>query len=139
MAKKQKNQEVNVSPQETPQPTVRELTNEEKELLQSALKLVIAKRRPSSLAITLVTLAKHVQLLLPFSVDTKTIIEYIRAELAKSYKLITLHDRIGGDILPVETVLLYNTIDELIEEFQKKKVDAGLDSIEDYRELQKLN
>jgi hypothetical protein len=140
MAKKQKNQEVNVSPHETPQ-VVRELTNEEKELLQSALKLVIAKRRPSSLAITLVTLAKHVQLLLPFSVDTKTIIEYIRAELAKSHKLITLHDRIGGDILPVEAVLLYNTIDELIEEFQKKKVDAtikivdaGLDAVSDYKQ-----
>jgi hypothetical protein len=137
MAKKQKNQEVNISPQETPQ-VVRELTNEEKELLQSALKLAIAKRRPSSIAITLVTLAKHIQLLLPFSVDTKTIIEYIRAELAKSHKLITLHDRIGGDILPVEAVLLYNTIDELIEEFQKKKVnatikivDAGLDSVSD--------
>ncbi len=139
MAKKQKNEEVN-TPQETPQ-AVRELTNEEKELLRSALKLVIAKRRTSSLAITLVTLAKHVQLLLPFSVDTKTIIEYIRAELAKSHRLITLHDRIGGDILPVEAVLLYNTIDELIEEFQKKKVDAtikivdaGLDSIADYKQ-----
>ena len=132
MVEKQKNQEVNISPQ------VSELTNEEKELLQSALKLVIAKRRQSSFAVTLVTLAKHVQLLLPFSADTKTITEYIRAELAKSHKLITLHDRIGGDILPVEAVLLYGTLEELIQEFQKKKittikiVDAELDSISDY-------
>jgi hypothetical protein len=136
MAKKQK-QEVNT---ETPQP-VRELSNEEIELLRSALKLVIAKKRTNSLAVTLVTLAKHVQLLLPFSVDPKTLIEYIREELAKSHKLITVRDRIGEDMLPVEAVLLYNTIDELIGEFQKKKVDAtikivdaGLDSVSDYKQ-----
>jgi hypothetical protein len=135
MAKKQKNQEVNVSPQETPQPT--ELTNEEKELIQSALKLVIAKIRKRSLAITLVSLAKHVELLLPFSVD----IEYIRAELAKSYRLITLHDRMGEDILKIEVVLLYSSIEELLEEFQKKRVDViikivdtSLTSIADYKQ-----
>jgi pimeloyl-CoA synthetase len=137
MAKKQK-EEVN-TPQETPQP-IRQLSNEEKELVNAAIKIAIAKRRKDALAVTLVTLAKHIQMLLPFSVDTKTIIEYIRAELAKSHKLITLNDRVGGDVLSVEAVLLYNTIDELIEEFQKKKVDAtikivdaGLDSIADYK------
>jgi pimeloyl-CoA synthetase len=137
MAKKQK-EEVN-TPQETPQP-IRQLSNEEKELVNAALKIAIAKRRKDALAVTLVTLAKHIQMLLPFSVDTKTIIEYIRAELAKSHKLITLNDRVGGDVLSVEAVLLYNTIDELIEEFQKKVdatikiVDAGLDSIADYKQ-----
>ncbi|MFZ8810514.1 MAG: hypothetical protein ACO2PN_20700 [Pyrobaculum sp.] len=135
MTKKLK-EDINTLPEASQ--TVKELTNEEKELLQSALRLVIAKRRQNSLAVTLVTLVKHVQLLLPFSADTKTIIEYIRTELAKSCKLITLHDRIGKDVLSIETVLLYNTTDELIEEFQKKKidtikiVDAELDCVSDY-------
>jgi phosphopantetheine adenylyltransferase len=138
MAKKQK-EEVN-TPQETPQP-IRQLSNEEKELLQSALKLVIAKRRQSSLATTLVTLAKHVQLLLPFSVDLKMIIEYIRGEITKNYRIVTIHDKIGNDVLPIEVVLLHNSIEELLEEFQKKKVDAmikivdaGLDSVSDYKQ-----
>jgi len=142
MAKKQKNQEVNVSPQETPQPTVRELTNEEKELLQSALKLVIARRRRGAIMITLATLAKHVELLLPFSVDTKTLMEYIK-ELVKDYKLITLQDRIGNDELRIEAILLYNNIEQLIEEYKQRKVDTiiklidtSLDSIELYKQNQ---
>jgi len=141
MAKKQKNQEVNVSPQETPQPT-RELTDEEKELIRSAVRLVIAKRRRGAIMITLATLAKHVELLLPFSIDTKTLMEYIK-ELVKDYKLITLQDRIGNDELRIETILLYNNIEQLIEEYKQRKVDAiiklidtSLDSIELYKQNQ---
>jgi aryl carrier-like protein len=137
MAKKQKNEEVNT---ETPQPTVRELTNEEKELLQSAVKLVIAKKRRTAIMVTLVTLAKHVELLLPYNINMKTLIEHIKAEVAKNYKIITLHDRIGEDTLHVEAVLLFNTIEELIDEFKQQKVDsiiklidAGLDSVEVYK------
>jgi hypothetical protein len=142
MAKKQKNQEVELRPQET-RPTVKELTNEEKELIQSAVKLVIAKRRRGAIMITLVTLAKHVELLLPFNIDMKTLIEHIKAEVAKNYKIITLHDRIGEDMLNVEAVLLFNTIEELIDEFKQQKVDsiiklvdAGLDSVEVYKQIQ---
>jgi aryl carrier-like protein len=139
MAKKQKNQEVELRPQEP----VRELTNEEKELIRSAVRLVIAKRRRGAIMITLVTLAKHVELLLPFAIDTKTLIEYIKAELVKDYKLITLQDRIGNDMLHIEAVLLFNTIEELISEFKQQKVDtiiklidASLDSIELYKQNQ---
>jgi aryl carrier-like protein len=138
MAKKQK-EEVN-TPQETPQP-IRQLSNEEKELINAAIKIVIAKRRRDALAVTLVTLAKHIQMTAPVNADLKTIVEYIRGEIAKHYKIVTIHDKIGNDVLPIEVVLLHNSIEELIEEFQKKKVDtiikvvdASLDSIQDYKQ-----
>ncbi len=138
MAKKQKNEEVELRPQEAPQP--RQLSNEEKELVNAAIKIAIAKRRRDALAVTLVTLAKHVQMMAPVNADLKTIIEYIRGEIAKNYKIVTIHDKIGNDVSPIEVVLLHNSIEELLEEFQKKKVDAmikivdaGLDSIADYK------
>jgi hypothetical protein len=138
MAKKQK-EEVN-TPQETPQP-IRQLSNEEKELVNAAIKIAIAKRRKDALAATLVTLAKHIQMTAPVNADLKTIIEYIRGEITKNYKIVTIHDKIGSDVLPIEVVLLHNSIEELIEEFQKKKVDAtikivdaGLDSVSDYKQ-----
>jgi hypothetical protein len=138
MAKKQKNQEVELRPQET-QPTVRELTNEEKELIQSALRLVIAKRRRGAIMVTIPTLTKHIQLMLPFNIDTKTLMEYVKAELVK-YRFVTLQDRIGNDELKIEAILLYDNIEQLIEEFKQKKIDtiiklidAGLDSVEDYK------
>jgi len=140
MAKKQKNQEVELRPQETPQ--LRELTNEEKELIRSAIKLAIAKRRRGAIAVSLVTLAKHVDLLLPFNIDMKTLIEHIKAEVPKD-RIITIYDRIGNDTMPVEALLLYATLEELIEEYRQQRtdsivkvVDAGLDSIEDYRKNQ---
>jgi aryl carrier-like protein len=135
MAKKQK-EEVN-----TPQETPRQLSNEEKELVNAAVKIAIAKRRKDALAVTLVTLAKHIQMTAPVNADLKTIIEYIRGEITKNYKIVTIHDKIGNDVLPIEVVLLHNSIEELIEEFQKKKVDAtikivdaGLDSVSDYKQ-----
>jgi hypothetical protein len=139
MAKKQKNEEVELRPPETPQP--RQLSNEEKELVNAAIKIAIAKRRKDALAVTLVTLAKHIQMVAPVNVDLKTIIECIRDEITKNYKIVTIHDKIGNDVLPIEVVLLHNSIEELLEEFQKKKVDAtikivdaGLDSIADYKQ-----
>ena len=139
MAKKQKNEEVN-TPQEVPQPTVKqELTNEEKELIKAAMRLALAKRRRNAIMVTVATLAKHIQLMLPFSIDVKTLKEYIKAEL-KDYKFVTLQDRIGNDELRIEAILLYNNIEQLIEEFKQQKidsiiklVDAGLDSVEDYK------
>ncbi len=137
MAREQK-EEVELRPQETPQP--RQLSNEEKELINAAIKIAIAKRRKDALAVTLVTLAKHVQMTAPVNADLKTIIEYIRGEITKNYKIVTIHEKIGNDVLPIEVVLLHNSIEELIEEFQKKKVDAtikivdaGLDSVSDYK------
>lgn len=133
MAKKE---EVNTL-QET-QPII---SNEEKELIDAALKIAIAKKRKDALAVTLVTLAKHIQMIAPIDDDLKTIIEYIRGEITKSYKLkiVTIHCRIGNDTFPVEVVLLYNSIEELIEALQKKKVnatikivDTELDSVLDY-------
>jgi len=132
MAKKE---EVNTL-QET-QPII---SNEEKELIDAALKIAIAKKRKDALAVTLVTLAKHIQMTAPYD-DLKTIIEYIRGEITKSYKfkIVTIHCRIGNDTFPVEVVLLYNSIEELIEALQKKKVnatikivDTELDSVLDY-------
>lgn len=138
MAKIQK-EEVN-TPQETPQP-IRQLSNEEKELVNAAIKIAIAKRRKDALAVTLVTLAKHIQMTAPVNADLKTIIEYIRGEITKNYKIVTIQDKIGSDVLPIEVVLLHNSIEELIEEFQRKKVDAtikivdaGLDSVSDYKQ-----
>jgi hypothetical protein len=138
MAKKQKNEEVELRPPETPQP--RQLSNEEKELVNAAIKIAIAKRRRSAIMVTLVTLVKHVQLMLPFNIDTKTLMEYVKAELVKDYKLITLQDRIGNDELRIEAILLYNNIEQLIEEFKQRKidtiikvVDASLDTVEDYK------
>jgi hypothetical protein len=132
-------EEVN-TPQETPQP-IRQLSDEEKELLNAAIKIAIAKRRKEALAATLVTLAKHIQMTAPVNADLKTIIEYIRGEITKNYKIVTIQDKIGSDVLPIEVVLLHNSIEELIEEFQKKKVDAtikivdaGLDSVSDYKQ-----
>ena len=133
MAKKE---EVNTL-QET-QPII---SNEEKELIEAALKIAIAKKRKDAVAVTLVTLAKHIQMIAPIDDDLKTIIEYIRGEITKSYKLkiVTIHCRIGNDMFPVEVVLLYNSIEELIEALQKKKVnatikivDTELDSVLDY-------
>ncbi|MFZ8837625.1 MAG: hypothetical protein ACO2PM_01555 [Pyrobaculum sp.] len=133
MAKKE---EVNTL-QET-QPII---SNEEKELIDAALKIAIAKKRKDALAVTLVTLAKHIQMIASIDDDLKTIIEYIRGEITKSYKLkiVTIHCRIGNDMFPVEVVLLYNSIEELIEALQKKKVnatikivDTELDSVLDY-------
>ena len=130
-----KKEEVNTL-QET-QPII---SNEEKELIDAALKIAIAKKRKDALAVTLVTLAKHIQMTAPYD-DLKTIIEYIRGEITKSYKLkiVTIHCRIGNDTFPVEVVLLYNSIEELIEALQKKKVnatikivDTELDSVLDY-------
>ena len=132
MAKKE---EVNTL-QET-QPII---SNEEKELIDAALKIVIARKRKDAVAVTLVTLAKHIQMTAPYD-DLKTIIEYIRGEITKSYrlKIVTIHCRIGNDTFPVEVVLLYNSIEELIEALQKKKVnatikivDTELDSVLDY-------
>jgi hypothetical protein len=138
MVKKQKNQEVELRPQETP----RELTNEEKELIRGAVKLAIAKRRRSAIVVSLVTLVKHVDLLLPFNIDMKTLIEHIKAEVPKD-RIITIYDRIGNDTIPVEALLLYATLEELIEEYRQRRtdstvkiVDASLDSIEDYRKNQ---
>jgi len=138
MAKIQK-EEVN-TPQGTPQP-IRQLSNEEKELVNAAIKIAIAKRRKDALAVTLVTLAKHIQMTAPVNADLKTIIEYIRGEITKNYKIVTIQDKIGSDVLPIEVVLLHNSIEELIEEFQRKKVDAtikivdaGLDSVSDYKQ-----
>jgi len=138
MAKIQK-EEVN-TPQETPQP-IRQLSNEEKELVNAAIKIAIAKRRKDALAVTLVTLAKHIQMTAPVNADLKTIIEYIRGEITKNYKIVTIQDKIGSDVLPIEVVLLHNSIEELIEEFQRKKVDAtikivdaGLGSVSDYKQ-----
>lgn len=136
MAKKEKNEEV-YTPQEAPQ-----LSNEEKELIKAAMILALAKRRRSAIMVTIPTLAKHIELLLlPFNIDTKTLMEYIKTELAKNYRLITLKDGIGNDVLLIEAVLLHNSIEELIEEFQKKKVDATikivdaeLDSVSDYKQ-----
>jgi len=119
MARKQKNEEVN-TPQETPQPK-QELSNEERELVKAALKLALAERCKNAIMITIATLAKHIQLLLPFNIDTKTLMEYIKAELAKDYKLITLLDRIGNEELRIEAVLLSYDM-----------IDASLDSVEDY-------
>ncbi len=137
MVKKQKNEEVELRPQET-----RELTNEEKELIRAAVKLVIAKKRRGAIMVTLVTLAKHVELMLPFSIDMKTLIEYIK-EVVKDYKIISIHDRIGNDTLNIEAVMLFNTIEELIDEFKQQKVDstikvidAGLDTIEIHKKHQ---
>jgi aryl carrier-like protein len=136
MVKKQKNQEVELRPPETP----RELTNEEKELIRGAIKLTIAKRRRGAIAVSLVTLAKHVDLLLPFSIDMKTLIEHIKAEVPKD-RIITIYDRIGNDTIPVEALLLYATLEELIEEYKQRRtdsivkvVDAGLDSIQNYKQ-----
>jgi phosphopantetheine adenylyltransferase len=137
MAKNQK-EEVN-TPQETLRP--KQLSDVEKELVNAAIKIAIAKRRKDALAVTLVTLAKRIQMVAPVNADLKTIIEYIRGEITKNYKIVTIHDRIGNDVLPIEVVLLHNSIEELIEEFEKKKVDAmikvidaGLDSITDYKQ-----
>ncbi len=137
MAKKQKN-EVELRPQETPQP--RQLSNEEKKLISSAIKLAIAKRRRGAIAVSLVTLAKHVDLLLPFNIDMKTLIEHIKAEVPKD-RIITIQDRIGNDTISVEVLLLYTTLEELIEEYKQRKtdsiikiIDAGLDSIQDYKQ-----
>jgi len=133
MAKKE---EVNTL-QET-QPII---SNEEKELIDAALKIVIARKRKDAVAVTLVTLAKHIQMIAPIDDDLKTIIEYIRGEITKSYKLkiVTIHCRIGNDTFPVEVVLLHNSVEELIEALQKKKVnatikivDTELDSVLDY-------
>jgi hypothetical protein len=121
MAKKQKNQEVELRPQETPQ-AVRELTNEEKELIQSALKLAIAKRRRGAIMVTIPTLIKHIQLMLPFNIDTKTLMEYVKAELVKEYRFVTMQDRIGNDELKIEAIPLYDNIEQLIEEFKQKKL-----------------
>ena len=138
MAKIQK-EEVN-TPQETPQP-IRQLSDEEKELVNAAIKIAIAKRRKDALAVTLVTLAKHIQMTAPVNADLKTIIEYIRGEITKNYKIVTIQDKIGSDVLPIEVVILHNSIEELIEEFQRKKVDAtikivdaGLGSVSDYKQ-----
>jgi len=133
MAKKE---EVNTL-QET-QPII---SNEEKELIDAALKIVIARKRKDAVAVTLVTLAKHIQMIAPIDDDLKTIIEYIRGEITKSYrlKIVTIHCRIGNDTFPVEVVLLHNSVEELIEALQKKKVnatikivDTELDSVLDY-------
>jgi aryl carrier-like protein len=145
MAKKQKEEvelkpqtEVELRLQETPQPG--ELTNEEKELIRGAIKLAIAKRRRGAIAVSLVTLAKHVDLLLPFSVSLETLIEYIKAEVPKD-RIITTYDRIGNNTIRVEALLLYVTLEELIEEYKQRRtdsivkvVDAGLDSIQDYKQ-----
>ena len=89
---------------------------------------------------SLVTLAKHVDLLLPFSIDMKTLIEHIKAEVPKD-RIITIYDRIGNDTTLVEALLLYATLEELIEEYKQRRtdsivkvVDAGLDSIQDYKQ-----
>ena len=145
MAKKQKEEvelkpqtEVELRLQETPQPG--ELTNEEKELIRGAIKLAIAKRRRGAIAVSLVTLAKHVDLLLPFSVSLETLIEYIKAEVPKD-RIITTYDRIGNNTIRVEALLLYVTLEELIEEYKQRRtdsivkvVDAGLDSIQNYKQ-----
>jgi hypothetical protein len=114
------------------------LSSEEKELINVAIKIAIAKKRKDTVAVSLVTLAKNIQMLIPIA-DLKTIIEYLKTELPKSYRLITLHDKIGEDTLTIEVVLLYNTIDELIEKNKMinapiKIIDTELDSVSDYKQ-----
>jgi hypothetical protein len=130
MAEKVKNQEIN-----TPQ-----LTSEEKELINAAMVLAVAQRRKGAIAITLNTLAKHIETMLPKSIDINEIKKYIKAELAKKYKIVVISDRIGNDQLQVEVVLLYSDVNEVLEAFRNgnvyptiKVVDAGLDSVEDYK------
>jgi hypothetical protein len=138
MAKKQKKQE-EATPQEIPQPIRQELSDEEKELIKAATRLALAKRRKGAIMVTLPTLTKQIEMMLPLNIDFKMLMGYVR-ELVKD-KITTLHDRIGEDILKIEAVLLYSSIEELLEEFQKKHidvtikiVDAGLDSIADYKQ-----
>ncbi len=137
---------VELNPRETPQP--RQLTKEEKEL-DAAIKTAIAKTRKDARAVTLVTLAKRVQMTAPVNADLKTVIEYIRGEITKNYeiaairdKIVTIYGRIGNDVLPIEVVLLDDTAKELIEEFLQKEnydalrqiVDAELDTVLDYKQ-----
>ncbi len=131
MAKKQKN-DVNTL-QEIPQP----LSNEEKELIEAALKLVLAKRR-NAIMITIPTLAKHIQMMLPYNIRVDAIAEYVKERLKD--RLITLQDRIGNDELKIEAVRLYDNIEQLIEAFKQRKIDTtiklidtSLDSVEDYK------
>jgi hypothetical protein len=140
MAKKQKNEEVN-TPQEVPQPTVKqELTNEEKELIKAAMILTIAERRKGAIAVTLNTLAKRIEMMLPKSIDINEIKKYVKEELANKYKITIINDKIGNDQLQVEVVLLYNTMEELLDAVKNqaidltiKVIDASLDTIADYK------
>jgi hypothetical protein len=131
MAKEQKN-DVNTL-QEIPQP----LSNEEKELIEGALKLVLAKRR-NAIMITIPTLAKHIQMMLPYNIRVDAIAEYVKERLKD--RLTTLQDRIGNDELKIEAVRLYDNIKQLIEAFKQRKIDttiklidSSLDSVEDYK------
>jgi len=131
MAKEQKN-DVNTL-QEIPQP----LSNEEKELIEAALKLVLAKRR-NAIMITIPTLAKHIQMMLPYNIRVDAIAEYVKERLKD--RLTTLQDRIGNDELKIEAVRLYDNIEQLIEAFKQRKIDttiklidSSLDSVEDYK------
>jgi hypothetical protein len=116
------------------QEVTQELTNDE---LKCAIKLAIAKRRRSAIAVTVMTLAKEIHMWLPY-IDIKTIIDHIKTEVKD--RIITIYSRIGEDTIAVDVVMLYGSLEELMEEFKQQRteltvkiVDAELDTIWDYK------
>ena len=93
------------------------------DLIDAAVKLVIANKRKNTLMMTLSSLASAVSRLLPIDIDATTLREIIKEAVSKKCKIIKLHDRVGNDTFELEVVLFYSTMDELIEQIRKGFVD----------------
>jgi len=118
----------------------KEENTEIQELIRAATRLAIAERRRGAIAVTLNTLAKQIEMMLPKSIDINEIKKYVKEELANKYKITIINDKIGNDQLQVEVVLLYNTMEELLDAVKNqaidltiKVIDASLDTIADYK------
>ena len=140
MAKKQREGNAQeIQPQiQSQESKVIPLSNDEKELISAAVRLALAKVRKHAIMVTIHTLTKHVYMMLPLNIDVETLKQYVKEQV--KHRIVVLEDRIGSDELKVEAVLLYDSIEELIEALKQKKVeisikviDAGLDSVEVYR------
>jgi hypothetical protein len=93
------------------------------DLIDAAVKLVIANKRKNTLMMTLSSLASAVSRLLPIDIDATTLREIVKEAVSKKCKIIKLHDRVGNDTFELEVVLFYSTMDELIEQIRKGFVD----------------